>query len=117
LSPQPWPHNRPTRIYIEERVTTVSGVSVHCDTFGNCYGHNTSTTRNVSLQVTGELMKTCQAVTVTDNREVADYVLRISPGNSTLYQQNGDVAYISPAKFKVSNPTKDVCAYVEAHRH
>jgi hypothetical protein len=86
LSPQPWPHNRPTRIYIEERVTTVSGVSVHCDTFGNCYGHNTSTTRNVSLQVTGELMKTCQAVTVTDNREVADYVLRISPGNSTLYQ-------------------------------
>jgi hypothetical protein len=92
LSPQPWPHNRPTRIYIEERVTTVSGVSVHCDTFGNCYGHNTSTTRNVSLQVTGELMK-------------------------TLYQQNGDVAYISPAKFKVSNPTKDVCAYVEAHRH
>ena len=48
--------------------------------------------RNVSLQVTRELMKTCHWVTVTDNRDAADYVLRISPGSSILYQQNGDVA-------------------------
>jgi len=105
-----------THVYIEERVTKTTGVNVHCDTFGNCCGHNTSTTHNVSLQVTRELVKTVHEVTVTDNRDAADYVLRISPGNSTLSRRNGDVAYISPARFKVSNLAKDVCGYVEAHR-
>ena len=106
-----------TRIYIEERVKTTSGLNIHCDAFGNCYGHNTSTTRNVSLQVTRVLMKTCRLVTVTDNRDAADYVLRISPGSSTIYQQDGDVAYVSPARFKVSNLAKDICGYIETHRH
>src|SRR5436190_21488508 len=106
-----------TRVYIEERLKTTTGVNVHYDAFGNCYGHNTSTTRNVSLQVTRVLMKTCRSVTVTDNRDAADYVLRISAGSSTLYQQNSDVAYVSPARFKVSNLAKDICGYIETHRH
>jgi hypothetical protein len=51
---------------------------------------------------------------VTDNREGADYVLRINGGSSTLYKQNGDVAYVSPEKFKISNLVKDVCNFVNS---
>lgn len=103
------------RVYIEERVKRTSNTNLHCDASGNCYGQNTTTTRNVSLDVTRELTRNCSAVKVTDKREVADYVLRISPGSSTLYLKNGDVAYISPARFRVSNLVKDVCRYVESH--
>jgi hypothetical protein len=104
---------QPKRLYIEERVKTTSGASVHCDTYGNCYAHGGTRTRNVSLEVTREVMKKCPgAITVTDNREAADFDLRISPGSSTLYKQNGDVAYVSPTRFKVSNLAKDVCNFV-----
>ena len=111
----PQPESTGNRLYIDERVETTSGAFVHCDIYGNCYGHNTSSSRNVSLKMTRELVKTCRTLTVTDNREVADYVLRISPGSSTLYRQNGDVAYVSPAKWRVSNLAKDVCSYIRSH--
>jgi hypothetical protein len=101
------------RIHIEERLKTSSIGSSHCDTYGNCYGNAGTQTRNVSLELTRELTKRCPSVlTVTDNRDAADFDLRISTGSSTLYKQNGDVAYISPAKFKVSNLAKDICNYV-----
>ncbi len=102
------------RLYIEEKVKTVAGTSVHCDNYGNCYGHNNTTTRNESLEATHMFMKSCPAVTVTDNREAADFVLRINGGSSTLFKQNGDVAYVSPAKFRVSNLVKDVCGYISS---
>ena len=71
---------------------------------------------NVSLEVTQEVIKHCPSViTVTDNREAADYILRIAAGKSTLYERNGDVAYISPAKYKVSNLAKDVCNFATSH--
>jgi len=94
----------------------VTGGSVHCDTYGNCYGDQGTRTVNVSLEVTREIMKKCPtAVTVTDNHDAADFDLRISPGSSTLYKQNGDVAYTSPARFRVSNLAKDVCEYIASH--
>jgi hypothetical protein len=34
------------RLYIEEKIKTVAGSSVHCDNYGNCYGHNNTQTRN-----------------------------------------------------------------------
>ncbi len=106
----------PKRIYIEDHIKTVSGASTHCDTYGNCYGTAGTHSRDVSLEVTRELVKKCpDLLTVTDTREAADYSLRISPGSSTLFKQNGDVAYISPTKFKVSNLAKDVCNYVHDH--
>jgi hypothetical protein len=103
----------PKRIYIEERIKTSTGSSVHCDNYGNCFGHAGNSSRNVSLEVTKEVVKQCAAVlTVTDNRDAADYDLRISPGSSTLYRSNGDVAYVSPTKYRVSNLAKDVCNFV-----
>jgi hypothetical protein len=103
------------RLYVEERIKTTSGTSVHCDSYGNCYGHNTSHSRNVSLEVTREVMKHCpETITVTDNRDVANYVLRITPGASTLYKQDGDVAYVSPTRWKTSNLAKDLCNFVVA---
>jgi hypothetical protein len=105
----------PKRLFIEERVKTTSGGSVHCDNYGNCYGSNSSRTRNVSLEVTRDILKQCpSAITVTDNRDNADYTLRITLGASTLYKQNGDAAYVSPTRFKVSNLAKDVCNYVSS---
>jgi hypothetical protein len=104
------------RLYIEERIKTVQGTSVHCDNYGNCFGHNTSRERNVSLDVTREVMKQCPSVLiVTDNFDARDFDLRISPGSSTLYRSNGDVAYVSPARFRVSNLAKDVCAYARSN--
>lgn len=111
---QPAPQAK--RLYVEDRTKTVSGASVHCDTYGNCYGSQGTRTVNVSLEVTREIMKKCpSAVIVTDNHDAADFDLRISPGSSTLYKQNGDAVYISPTRFKVSNLAKDVCGYVESH--
>ena len=46
----------PKRLFIEDRVKTTSGASVHCDNYGNCFGSNTSRTRNVSLEVTREVL-------------------------------------------------------------
>lgn len=108
--------NTPRRLYIEERVKTVQGSSLHCDNYGNCFGHNSSRERNVSLEVTREVMKQCPSVLiVTDNFGARDFDLRISPGNSTLYRANGDVAYISPARFRVPNLAKDICGYARAN--
>ena len=105
------------RLYVEERIKTTSGTSVHCDSYGNCYGHNTSNSRNVSLEVTREVMKHCpETITVTDNRDLENYVLRITPGASTLYKHDGDVAYISPTRWKTSNLAKDLCNFVVAQR-
>jgi hypothetical protein len=108
------PQPQPRRLYIEERVKTTTGTSVHCDAYGNCFGGAGTSTRNISLETTREVMKRCPTVlTVTDNREAADFDLRISPGSSTLYKKNGDVAYVSPTRFQVSNLAKDVCKFVQ----
>jgi hypothetical protein len=118
-TPQPAQGSRPTqvkRLYIEERIKTTTGGSVHCDTVGNCYSHHGSQSTDVSLEVTREVMKKCPSVlAVTDNHDAADYDLRLSPGSSTLYKQNGDVAYISPTRYKISNIAKDVCEFVASH--
>ena len=114
---QPAPQPQPKRLYIEERVQETTGSSVHCDTYGNCFGHAGTRSRDISLEVTREVMKRCPSViTVTDNREAADFDLRISPGSSTLYKQNGDVAYISPARVRISNLAKDVCNFAAGTR-
>ena len=101
------------RIFIEERLKAAAVGSSHCDAYGNCFGSAGTRTRNVSLELTREITKRCPTVlAVTDNHDAADYDLRNSPGSSTLYKQNGDVGYISPTRFRVSNLAKDVCNYV-----
>ncbi len=104
----------PRRLYIEQRIMRGATGSITC-TNGNCNGSSVELSRNLSLQATKGFVKSCPAVTITDNREAADYVLQIDRGDSTLYAKNGDVAYISPAKFKVSNLVKDVCSYITNH--
>jgi hypothetical protein len=103
------------RIYIEEYLRSGAVASVSCSSPGNCVGTGSGLERNISLEATKGFTKSCPVVTVTDNRDAADYVLKINPGSSTLYKQNGDVAYISPARVRVSNLVKDVCNYVKDH--
>jgi hypothetical protein len=105
-----------TRLYVEERIKTAVGASTHCDAYGNCYGGANVRERNVSAELTRGVMEKCpQAITMTDNREAADYVLRIAPGSSTLYNAAGDAVYVSPTRFRVKNLAKDVCGYVQTH--
>jgi S1-C subfamily serine protease len=65
---------------------------------------------HLSSAVTPIVVKNCSAVTITDNREAADYTLR----DRTLYNRRGDVAYISPANW-LSNVVKDVCEFIQSH--
>ncbi len=90
------PDSRPTRLSIEPHLVGA---------------------RNVSLEVTQEILKRCSStVTVTDNRQAAVYSLRTAPGSSTLYRQNGDVARVFRARWKTSTLAKEVCAFVVASK-
>ena len=74
------PQPQPKRLYIEERIKTTTGNSVHCDTYGNCFGHEGTNSRNVSLEVTREVVKQCPSVlTVTDNRGSLNMIFAFRP--------------------------------------
>lgn len=65
-----------------------------------------------TAELTTEITKKCPAaLVVTDNHNAADYDLRVTPGNSTLYKQNGNVAYNSAKRFDASNLAGDICNY------
>jgi len=103
----------PKRVYIEERLKVIGAANAHCDAYGNCYGTSTAHVRNVSLEVTRGFMKHCPSVvSVTDNKDAADYSLRIAAGSSTLYSRTGDAVYVSPTRWRVSNLVKDVCGFL-----
>jgi len=106
------------RLYIEEHIETTTTTTVESkDEIGSFDNNEVSTTRNVSLIVTKDVMKQCPSlVTVTDNRDVADYVLHIARGSSTLFRPDGSVAYISKSKWKTSNLAKDVCRFIGSQK-
>jgi hypothetical protein len=103
------------RLFIADYVINGAVGSAHTDSSGNTYGSAAAVGRNISLEATNGFMKNCPAVTVTNDRDAADYILRPNKGSSTLYKKNGDVVYVSHAKVKVSNLVKDVCGYIQSH--
>jgi hypothetical protein len=103
------------RLFIADYVINGAVGSGHTDSSGNTYGSAAAVGRNISLEATNGFMKNCPAVTVTNDRDAADYILRPNKGSSTLYKKNGDVVYVSHAKVKVSNLVKDVCGYIQSH--
>jgi hypothetical protein len=103
------------RLFIADYVVNSAVGSAHTDSSGNTYGSAAAVGRNISLEATNGFMKNCPAVTVTNDRDAADYILRPNKGSSTLYKKNGDVVYVSHAKVKVSNLVKDVCGYIQSH--
>ena len=89
------PEPAPTkRLFIADYVISGAVGSAHSDNYGNTYGSASTVGRNITLEATDGFMKNCPAVTVTNDRDVADYVLRPNKGSSTLYKKNGDVAYV-----------------------
>jgi hypothetical protein len=116
-SPQKSEAKRPATkgLFIADYVINGAVGSAHTDSSGNTYGSATAVGRNISLEATKGFMKNCPVVTVTNDSNAADYVLRPNKGSSTLYKKNGDVVYVSPAKVKVSNLVKDVCGYIQSH--
>jgi hypothetical protein len=103
------------KLFIADYVINGAVGSAHTDSSGNTYGGAAGVGRNISLEATDGFMKNCPAVTVTNDRDAADYILRPNKGSSTLYRKNGDVVYVSHAKVKVSNLVKDVCGYIQSH--
>ena len=106
------------KLYIEEHIETTTTRFVEpTDELGIYKTNDVITTRNISLTVSNDLMKQCSSVvTVTDNRDVADYVLHIAHGSSTLSRRDGTVAYTSKAKWKNSKLAKDVCMFVGSQK-
>lgn len=118
---QPEPAKQPDspktkRIFIGPYVIGGVVASTHADSSGNAYGSAGVVGRNITMEATGEFVKHCPVVTVTNDRGAADFILQPNKGSSTLYKQNGDVVYVSPAKVKVSNLVKDVCGYIQKHQ-
>jgi hypothetical protein len=102
------------RLFIADYILT-GAVGTAQTTGGTTYGTAGVVGRNISLEATDGFIKNCPAVTVTNDKDAADYVFRPNKGSSTLYKKNGDVAYVSHAKVKVSNLVKDVCGYIQSH--
>jgi hypothetical protein len=86
------------RLFIADYIISGAVGSAHTDTSGNTYGSAVAVGRNISLEATDGFMKNCPAVTVTNDRDAAVYILRPNKGSSTLYKKDGDVAYVSHAK-------------------
>src|ERR1700689_1427126 len=105
----------PKRLYIEQRFINGASGSTTCVN-GNCNGGVVALSRNLSLEATKGFVKSCPEVTITDNKDSADYMLRIDRGDSALYRQNGDGAYISPAKNRVANLVKHVSNYIKSQQ-
>jgi hypothetical protein len=111
---QPPPTPPTKRLFITDYI--IAGVFGSAQTTnGSTVGSAAVVGRNISLEATEGFVKSCPAVTVTSDKDAADYTLRPNKGSSTLYKKNGDVAYVSHAKVKVSNLVKDVCGYIKAH--
>jgi len=103
------------RLFIAEYIISSAVGTAHTDSSGNSYGSAAAVGRNISLEATDGFIKNCPVVTVTDDKDAADYILRPNRGSSTLYKKNGDVVFVSHAKVKVSNLVKDVCGYIKSH--
>ena|ERR1700730_15525726 len=103
------------RLFIGDYVIGGAVGSAHTDPSGNTYGSAAAVGRNISLEATDGFMRNSPVVTVTNDRDAADYILRPNKGSATLYKKNGDVVYVSHAKVKVSNLVKDVCGYIQSH--
>ncbi|WP_353068649.1 hypothetical protein RBB75_15965 [Tunturibacter empetritectus] len=67
-----------------------------------------------SPAVITEFIERCPAVSFTQSRPKADYILDTEPGSSTITDQQGTVRYTSSAK-NLKNMAKDVCAFVSTH--
>ena len=79
------------RIFIADYVINGAVGSAHTDSSGNTYGSAAAVGRNISLEATNGFMKDCPAVTVTNDRDAADYILRPNKGSSTLYKKRAGI--------------------------
>lgn len=67
-----------------------------------------------SPAVITEFIQRCPAVSFTQSRPKADYILDTEPGSSTITDQQGTILYTSSAK-NLKATAKDVCAFVSTH--
>lgn len=63
--------------------------------------------------IMAEFARKCPAVTFTQDRSAAEFVLEGQPNGSLLMDSKGTVLYVSPALY-LHNMVKDVCKFVSA---
>jgi hypothetical protein len=69
------PESPPTKkLFIADYIIGGAIGSAHTDTSGNTYGTAAVVGRNITLEATDGFMKKCPAVTVTSDRDAADYM-------------------------------------------
>ncbi len=69
--------------------------------------------RDIALEMTKAIVKECpRKISITQNREDADYRLAITPGATTLYRRDGGVEQIFGVRFMVSRLAKRLCEYL-----
>jgi hypothetical protein len=69
--------------------------------------------KSYSLEMARQLEQRCpSAITVTENRDTADYKLAISMPTSALYNEKGDVVHVFRTPFLNRNIAKTVCDFV-----
>lgn len=69
--------------------------------------------KSYSLEMARQLQQRCpSAITVTENRDTADYKLAISMPTSALYNEKGDVVHVFRTPFLNKNIAQKVCDFV-----
>jgi hypothetical protein len=63
------------RLFIADYVINGAVGPAHTDSSGNTYGSAAAVGRNISLKAPDGFMKNCPAVTVTNDRDAAEYIL------------------------------------------
>ena len=81
------------RLYIHEKVATVGGFGANCS-YGSCSGFGSASQWDYSLLAAKAFIKRCpDTLSITGNKDAADYSLKLSVRSSILYDKNGDMVY------------------------
>ena len=96
-------------VYVVDKVTATA--EAH-EKIGGIAG---STSEHHSAPIVmGEVTKKCTIITFTEDKSVADFILKTQQGASTITNQKGEVLYITPAK-TLKNMVKDVSGFAASH--
>lgn len=69
--------------------------------------------KSFALELTRQVQKRCPStITVTENRDTANYKLTMSLPTSVLYNEKGDVVHVFKTPLLIKNIAKEVCDFV-----
>jgi hypothetical protein len=104
------------KLYIEPKVGQTENANCYAAYPNSAACHGRTEYRDYTLKATDALMSTCPTfLTVTTDRDSADYTLRLQTGASVLFNKAGDAIFVSHEKRKLSRFAMDICTYIAKH--